>query len=267
PIILDHETIMQPFLDTSDYICNKEEFSHHIGKPMLLPMSSPKYGIANDNISGFGALVETSLLQTIRKISLANTDNCYRSLENIPLHDKLTNIPVLDGRKQRIGSFKKQLMEGFSLAYNVLLKNKDSLLKETGPVYAMSKCKQRFVFRPTKVYQSILEIVREPKYMKSEKMFLSRIELLSKAFDSNPALLKFHKILYSEKRQLMNGDVPIFNFYPESRNLYLPNGDIIVNAFKSNCIEDIKTRINRFGNKDFNMQLTYIENSLEGKYC
>lgn len=267
PVLIDYETIMQPNLENQINNAFGKEFVNSVMRSSLLPTMMPGYGIPHDCMTGFGAL-NNNLPTTIkRKIHQANTDSCFRALINIPLIEKNTNVPEIDGIKKRVNQFKKEIVYGFTQSYQTILKNKHFLLNNNLILDSFFACKQRYIFRPTKVYASILEIVLEPKYMRNIDLYNDRINLLSKAFDLNPQLGHLRPILDSEINQISNGDVPIFYFYPNSKSIYLPDGKEIVNVFKTTSIEDIKRKIQKSDLKDMEHQIMLINKSLNGKFC
>ncbi|MEM6797513.1 MAG: DUF4135 domain-containing protein, partial [Acidobacteriota bacterium] len=66
------------------------------------------------------------------------------------------NTPSVDGRPILASHHADEVLQGFELAYRLILENRRGLLAAEGPIEAFAEAEIRLVFRPTRVYASLL---------------------------------------------------------------------------------------------------------------
>ena len=229
PILIDHETVIQPFLGESFANAWEKKFE----------------------ITSFSVL-ESSLVADLNK--------------NVPVHSIgygvkgfpsaiEKNVPIHKGKYVFVDEYKEYFVEGFSKAYQMFFSLKKELKSVESPIALFSNIEVRFVWRPTFVYAKILKYLRNPCFMTSHETYHLKLrELLSKLYKKEN-MLPYAFILDHEIEQMLNGDIPIFNL--KSHDDFLV-GNKTLKIFEYSCLVNINHRINLLSEDHKNEQLEYI---------
>ncbi len=255
PVLIDHETIIQPFFNNKSFISWDDKFKippFSVLESVLIvnqdtgtPLETTGYGVR-------GYVDAAELEKTIVNPNTINSKRTTR-FATIKIVDK--NIPMFESRYIFVSDYKNYFIDGFSSAYDMFLSSKEELKSESSPLRSFRSSEVRYVWRPTFVYFKILKYMRAASFMSSFEEYHSKLYgLLSKAFKGVDTE-KYKFILDYEMKQMLNGDIPIFNLKSEDDFL---EGNDSLKVFEYSCIENINHRIDLLSPEHKNEQLEYI---------
>jgi lantibiotic modifying enzyme len=231
PVIIDHETIIQPFL--------KNSFSNSWYELHGIPSFS---------------VLESSLIAELDKRIPVNMIG-YGMKGVSPDNVVQKNVPKHKSEYVFAYEYKDYFIRGFSDAYDMFVGSKQELRSNQLITALFANQEVRFVWRPTDVYAKILRYLRNPFYLTSCEAYQSKLfELLSKAYKKEN-MRPYESILDHEMKQMLNGDIPIFHLL--SHDNYLKS-DKRLDIFEYNSLENIYYRINLLSAAHKNEQLRYI---------
>lgn len=256
PVIIDHETVIQPVLKNQPSIRTWDE-AHKIPEFSVLEsmlIVNQDTG-ATLQCAGYGVAGNEETMDMEMKVIYPNTMDSKRETRFVFRKLIKQNIPVYNRNNIFVSNYKEPFLQGFSTAYDLFAAAKEELLSSDSPVNYFNHQKTRYIWRPTFVYFRILKYMRSASFMSSFEAYHAKLyELMSKAYQKEGFKnLKF--ILDSEMAQMLKGDIPFFNL--NSSDAHLQEGEVF-EIFKYNCVENIRQRINILSEKHKNEQTGYI---------
>ncbi|CAD0006887.1 type 2 lanthipeptide synthetase LanM [Flavobacterium salmonis] len=256
PVMIDHETIIQPFLASQSVERSWDEqqkiplFS--VLESVLIVNSNTKVPI---DCTGYGVRGNLHLTDFGKKIVNPNTINSKRVTRFVTRELVGKNIPVYNENRVFVNDYAKNFVDGFSLTYDLFTNSKEELKSLVSPINSFKNQEVRYVWRPTFVYFNILRYMRSPALMSSHKNYNSKLkELLSKAYFAE-SMKSYKFIMDYEIQQMLNGDIPIFSL--SSLDDYL-EGNESFKIFEYNCIDNINKRIDILSPDHKKDQLEFI---------
>lgn len=262
PYIIDLETIFQ--LDgfqnsnleirTATDIINKK-VSESILSTQLFPTPSKFYDSEVD-ISGITGQGGQVIKKGRIKISNQFTDAIEVIREDGMMEDK-GNIGRIEDNLINPKDYIKEIIEGFREGYILLEDNKEELLQLINSGELFHNICPRYLFRNTNLYATILEMSRNPKYLRN-KSDLDRLYHL--IFNTNNDY-RLKKVYQSELEDLFNDDIPYFYGYINDKIVYNSKGDSCFVLEKTPLME-VNGRIKNLNQKDLNTQIDFILKSM-----
>jgi len=255
PVIIDHETIIQPFFNDKSFRSWDDQFKippFSVLENVLIV--NPDTGAPLHNVGyGVNGYVDVTELQTI--VVNPNTINSKRMTRFATKEIIAKNIPVFQGKYILVSDYKEYFIDGFSSTYDIILNSKKELTSNNFLLQLFKNNEVRYVWRPTFIYFKILKYMRAASFMSNFDEYNSKLRyLLSKAFQGEN-MEKYRFILDYEMKQMLNGDIPIFNLKSEDNFL---EGNDSLKIFEHNCIENIYHRLDLFSLEHKKEQLMYI---------
>lgn len=262
PYIVDLEAIFQvEGFQNSDFEIKSAtdvlnvEIRRSILSTQLFPISS-KFHDSNIDISGItgkgGQILENAKLKIINQF----TDEMEVVREDGYLDDK-NNIGKINGVLVDPKDYIKFIMNGFRDSYALIENNKKEILELINARELFYDIYPRYLFRNTDLYATILDMSKNPKYLKN----ISELDKLYHLLFNTSKNHYFNKIYQSELEDLFNDDIPYFY-----GNI---NENIIYNSMGNNCfelkrtpLEEVITKINCLNENDMNIQEDFIIKSM-----
>ena len=171
------------------------------------------------------------------------------------------NRPSIDGTEIDVREYTEPIISGFTRMYDLLCAHKDELLSpgEAGPLARFAQDEVRVVARATRGYGVLLSQTLHPDYLRDALDLDRLLDRLWTGVEDNSHLLRLIK---AERRDLMEGDVPIFATRPASSDLFTSAGDRIDDFFPNTGIALSRETITGLGPEDRRRQVWFIRASI-----
>lgn len=255
PVLIDHETIIQPVLSKQSIRTWDEQYKippFSVLESMLIVNQAT--GVTAEHV-GYGLMGSNETMNLEKKVINPNTIDSKRETRFIFRKLVKENIPLYNNTHVFANNYKNSFIEGFSATYDMFMAAKEELLSSNSPIRFFENQSIRYVWRPTFVYFRILKFLRQASFMSNSEAYRAKLyELMTKAY-KNENLKNYKIILECEMKQLLNGDIPLFNL--NSLDCHLAE-DESFKIFKYNCIENIRHRIKLLSLHHKNEQLEYV---------
>ena len=269
PVLVDVETLMHhrareeespEQMAEAQYLANDQLWNSVLRTSLLPEWDMGPNGQSYDG-SGLGALVVQDTQRRVWKWLNVNQDNMQLSA----VYGKLQpegNVPLLNGAPLSPNDYQEDLVDGFRQTYLFLMAHRTSLLAPGSPLALLGRQRTRFVFRATKVYATLLEKLRKPKYLRHSIDRGIELDLLSRALLGYPAKPRFWPLLAVELGAMEQGDIPYFATSAGSASLTLPNGQEVDDCFREPGYSRVLACLRRLDADDLERQIGFIRAAL-----
>ena len=271
PVLVDMETLMHHQVrETEDLekyakapqIANQLLYEDSVLRSNLLPqwLFGPDKKVTFD-LSGLGGDTEQETAYRVAKLHNINTDDmrlCYEFVKMLPK----ANLPRLDHITQSPNNYVEEIVDGFQQMYHFLVTHQEALLSSDSPLTALTHQQVRFVFRPTRVYASILNSTLQPKYLRDGIERSMQIDTLSRALLSSDAQSPFWSLLRAERQALEQMDVPHFTAYSDSDSLTVSPTRQLEQCFQAAPYQRVIDCLRQLSHHDLSQQVSIIRTSL-----
>jgi type 2 lantibiotic biosynthesis protein LanM len=267
PVIIDHETIIQPKINSNYLNLFKSFTSKDIEDSVILTMLLPNHDESVTTMPigtcGFGYHKQKSM-QTLKKEAVDRyTDNWRFVTKFADESFQKQNIPTLNNQAIYPVEYLEEFLIGFDKCYQLFLNHRKFLLEdEYSPLRAFSNNTIRYIWRATSIYGKILNHMKLPKNLVSFVHYEQKIhDYLAVAFKNVPKDSDLWLIHKHEVAQMFRGDVPFFEVNSSSRDLETEFGTI-KDFFELSAVENIQRKLKKLSFEDLETQKDLIKKSL-----
>jgi type 2 lantibiotic biosynthesis protein LanM len=263
PILIDFEALFHYRLETKvnnleQQTTATKEFFYSVLRVGLLPQRI----WANDDsdgidLSGIGGRGDQLTPFKVLQPENTRTD----SMRFVEKHAKIAeshNKPTLNGLHVNVEDYEKDVEEGFSTVYNIILKHRVDFVKSGGLLDSFANDEIRTIFRPTNVYWRVLNESFHPSKLRNA---IDRDLLFDRLWLEVEIRPHISKIIQAEQNDLRQGCIPIFLTKPDSNHLWTSEKVLIENFFDTTSLEITRQRLNRMSEDDLARQLWFIKAS------
>ncbi len=166
--------------------------------------------------------------------------------------------PELAGQSIDVSAHSGAVAQGFEQLYRLLLRERSALSAPDGPLARFAEAEIRVVARPTRTYALLLQESSHPDLLRSA---LDRDRLYSRLWRDVGEVPQFARLLASERRDMHNGDVPIFHAKPAHPHLWDSRGEMIPDYLAETGLQRVHDQIQAMSEDDLTRQLWYIHSS------
>ncbi len=266
PTLVDFETILHPHvLPTYKEEKTTEELEilhknlKSISRTGLLPMKI-KVSNLDFNMGGFGSLQELKPTSSLGCLH-PNTDEMNIAMVQFPPRKEI-HIPHLEQQPQRVNQYLPTLKLGFQQMYTFLLTHQSLLKGANSPLNIFKNLPERFLFRNTYIYASILDKLQNPKYLKNGITYSIQLEMLTKAFLKPTKKPLFWEMVYEERRAMMEQDIPFYQTTTATKSLKIQEKYEVTDFFENSSYQSMMNYLEGLSQEDLDFQLTVIENQI-----
>lgn len=262
-VLVDCETLFQPKAKPDKNVQYKysEPFYDSVIRTDFLPIwkfdASKK--IAYD-ISGIGSVDAHKTKK--RYWNKINSDEMHLVESESEIIVK--NIPRINDSYTDSFDYLPEILSGFKKMYIFLMKRKKLILQNQAPFNVFSGKKIRYIFRSTEVYGFALQEAFSKQYLSNGLLYNIKLDILSRAHLMPEKKSRLWRIYETEIRELLQGDIPYFFTYTNSKSLY-SNEFCLNNYFSESGLSKSKNYLNELSITDLKNQLYIIEGSFYSK--
>jgi type 2 lantibiotic biosynthesis protein LanM len=265
PVLLDLETLFHPrvgSINGMEFLSKRKSddaMGYSVMRVGLLPermwSNISSEGI---DISGIASAAGQPSQDPVLQCENAGTDSMHFTRKRITMPDG-HNRPLLNGIEVDVLKHAEAVISGFTSTYELLLKNRDDLLANDGPIARFTDDEVRVIIRPTRIYAKMLENSYHPDMLRDaldrERLF----DRLWVGIENYPSLAK---TIPAEREDLSNGDIPIFTMHTGSCDLWSSTKVRIPNFFAESPMAGVRRRMKQLSEDDLERQRWFIMGSL-----
>ena len=259
PVIIDTECFLQPEFKKGNYhLDSNRTFTtlHTSILPIRILASEENMGIDASGLLGSGNY--QTPYQTITWEN-EGTDKMVATRKKQWINDT-NNIAILNGDKVDPVNYIDDFILGFQTFYKIISKHKLFLLSEHSIINHFKNVLVRVVLRHTSEYGKLLYESYHPELLYFESKHKDHFNWLINEGLIYPELKNVFPYEYNE---LINGNIPIFQTYAQSKYLYNGLGEKIKIKVAQSGYEKLIDHIkNSFTEKDYRIQIDLIKKSI-----
>lgn len=259
PILVDLEALFHPWLrgvdlEQPDIQMVSLTKTRSVLKIGLLPRRTGGHDeYTGLDLSGLGAAAG-QLSDNVLQWGGAGTDEMAAVKQPFEMPGG-NNRPRIDDAEVDVQQYTSQIIAGFSRMYELLRSNRDELLASDGPLERFAQDEVRVVVRATKGYGVLLAQSFHPDYLRDALDLERLFDRLWAGVEDNPHLLR---LIQAERRDLLEGDIPIFTGRPGSRDVFTSNGEKIADLFKKTGMALSREHVEELSEEDHRRQVWFI---------
>jgi type 2 lantibiotic biosynthesis protein LanM len=176
------------------------------------------------------------------------------------LMEVVKSRPKLEGQDVAAGEYVEAFVTGFQWVYRLIEERRDELQATGGMLDRFADDEVRFVARSTASYGVLLRACQHPDLLRNA---IDRDQLLDRLWLGAPQQTHLTRLIPSELKDLLEGDVPVFTARPNSRDLWNSQGERIPEFFEQTVIEEVRQGLRRLGEEDLALQTRFIRAAID----
>lgn len=268
PVLIDLEMLLQHQLR----YYSENEVSRADIKAQELVLNSvihsgllPRWSVDNSgsafDLSGLGSAVESKMPEVIQLEDI-NSDNMQIVFKRTNPKQNLNTL-ILNSTVESAIDYCDEIISGFERTYKFLMNNLEKISNPNGPLRNFKSQKTRFVYRPTQFYAKLLQVVKQPRYLKDGIDFSIALDILTRHLVlGDTREKKMWPLLRHERDALERLDIPIFHAYSDKKNLVFSDNEVIEDCFLKPSDSLIESRLQQLSVTDCHHQIEMIRSSL-----
>lgn len=262
PVLVDLETLFLPRI-TGQPAGSEPTFLEAMKRSVMTSGLLPQRGrlSAGEGVSDLSGMTDIAGQKTWAPMLAAveqGTDHMRfeRLFGEIPGSD---NTPSIQGSRLIASDYTEAIAQGFEKAYRLMMDRRAELLAPEGPIAAFADCEMRLVFRPTRVYASLLFESFHPDVLHNALDRDMLFDHLWWAIEDGPFMAP---LLAAERRDLLNVDVPIFTARPGATAIRDSTGQAFDGIIAESGLTVVRHIIAGFSERDLSRQRWLVRATL-----
>jgi type 2 lantibiotic biosynthesis protein LanM len=155
--------------------------------------------------------------------------------------------------------YTEAILAGFTSVYRLLLKHREELLSDSGPLMRFAQDEVRVILRPTRTYGLLLQESFHPDVLRDALERDRLFDRLWVAVEQRPYLAK---VIVAERADLLRGDIPLFTTRPASRDLWTSANERLADFLDEPGLNLVKRRLSQLDEQDLQRQLWFARSAL-----
>lgn len=184
----------------------------------------------------------------------AGTDEMRLTRQHVEF-TSTSHRPQLAGATIDVRAQAGAVAQGFAQIYRLLLNYRTAFMAPGGPLARFAGDEIRVVARATRTYALLLQESSHPDLLRNA---LDRDRLYTRLWKDLATAPRLARLLGSERRDLHNGDVPIFLTRPAVTHLWDSRGQILPYFLAESGLTRVQRRLLAMDEGDLGRQLWYI---------
>jgi type 2 lantibiotic biosynthesis protein LanM len=259
PVLIDLETLFHPRRRVTDegesVFLAREEMTYSVLRAGLLPhrlwANEESAGV---DLSGIGATPGQVMPKPIRSWEGVATDSMRVVREQTSLAGS-QNRPRLNDSEINVLEYSEAIIEGFTSVYRCLAKYRDDLSQF---LKRFAGDEVRVVLRQTRTYSLLIGESFHPDLLRNA---LERDRLFDRLWVDAQYRPDLAKVIPKERKDLWQGDIPMFAARANSRDLVASN-NCYPDFFERSGMELVQHRLQQLDEGDLKRQIWFIRASL-----
>ncbi|MDN3357779.1 type 2 lanthipeptide synthetase LanM family protein [Actinomadura sp. DC4] len=206
------------------------------------------------DVSGIGAERHQISWAEVLTLDERGTDE-MRMVKDRPMMTlRLTNQPTVAGTPVDPADHRDAVLSGFAAAYRLIACHRDDreLLRACE---GFRHAPLRAILRPTQLYAGLLTDALHPDFLRDG---LDRLICLDRLWNGLPDAPGRARLIESEIAQLTGGDIPLFEFTPDGRDLVGGDGDRVTGVLTAAPYDTMRDRLASLSEEDLGRQIQII---------
>lgn len=263
PVLVDLEALFHPLIrgievKQPDIRMASLVKAHSVLRVGLLPRRAWVHDDSHDmDLSGLGA-ASGQVADNVWQWAGIGTDEMAAEKQSVRMGGG-RNRPSLNGSEADVRQYAEPIVSGFCRMYDLLRAHRDELLSAGGPLECFARDEVRTVVRATRGYGMLLWHSLHPDYLRDALDLDRLLDGLWAGVEDNPHLLR---LIQAERRDLLQGDIPIFTTRPSSKDLLTSSGEKIQGFLEKSGLELSREHIQGLGDEDRRRQIWFIRASM-----
>jgi type 2 lantibiotic biosynthesis protein LanM len=166
------------------------------------------------------------------------------------------NRPKLDGQDVIAAEYVEAFVTGFESVYRLIEAHRDQF---QALLDRFEEDAVRYVARATSVYVRLLKACHHPDRLRNA---LDRDQMLDHLWLGAAGRPEFIRLIPAELRDLHAGDIPMFTARPNSRDVWLSDGERIPDFFEQSSMSIVREGLNHLGDEDLARQVSLIRTAI-----
>lgn len=263
PVLLDLESLFHPprkatVLEGADKAVVETIVSSVLGVGLLPQKLWLNEAVQGLDVSGLGASESQMSPDELPVWESTGTDEMRLTRRRLPFIGG-GHRAILNGRPVGADDYAEQIVAGFREVYETLVRHREELISEEGPLTNFQDIEVRTILRHTRLYGALLYESFHPDLMRDAIERDQHFDNLWNVVTDDP---RMKRVVCDERRDLENGDIPFFSTRLGSRHLWSSNGHCIDNYFDEDEVASFAGRIPQLSDDDLARQLWFVRGSL-----
>ena len=262
PVLIDLETLFLPKLPKISLAGLEQPFDldlfYSVMKTGLLPQRIWSDG-KSDGIDMSGLVAQDGQLYPHDALDwdAIGTDEMKLTRRRIEMQGA-KNRPSLKNKEVNVLDYIDEITAGFSKIYTLLAQNVDELLSDHSPLNQFAEDEIKVVLRPTRTYMLMLAESFHPNGLRDA---LYRDRTFDYLWVNTKIDSSYKRLIPFERRDLDQGDIPVFKTKSGSCHLWSSSKEQIPNFFEVSGLERVKHHLGRLNKENLAQQLWFIRAS------
>jgi type 2 lantibiotic biosynthesis protein LanM len=247
---LFHNQVDMDALTTALHEANKKVQSSVL-KTNMLPVPLQMDGKHLVDLSGLGGKKGQLVTNQADRLQNDRTDNIQIGKGSVYTEEK-QHLPRINGQAVEPTHYVDELIAGFQEVYHILLNDKEELEEV---LTRFKRLQTRVILRSTQSYATLLHASYHPDYLQrgiDRNRLFDKLWIIVKHFPS------YAQIVYSECRDLLQGDIPYFTTRIDSCSIWDSRGGKFPNFFPESGWSLVKKRLDSLSQRDLEEQIRYL---------
>ncbi|HEV8337981.1 MAG TPA: type 2 lanthipeptide synthetase LanM family protein [Candidatus Polarisedimenticolia bacterium] len=256
PVPIDLESLLHPKVprpesEKPDERLAARVLSQSVLRVGLLPFRvGEDEGFTGSDLSGVASVAGKPSPDRTLEWERSGSDEMSAVKKRLPMGAG-KNLPTLQGKEVEAADHIGEVESGFRSVYRLLLRHREELLAQDGPIVLFKDDAGRAVLRSTRAYGLLLEESFHPDFLRDA---LDRDRFLDRLWVGVEEFPAIEQIAGHERLDLLAGDVPYFGANPGSADLWTSREKRVPRFFPEPALEEVRRRIAGMGEEDLDRQ-------------
>ncbi|AEF42691.1 type 2 lanthipeptide synthetase LanM family protein [Hoyosella subflava] len=175
----------------------------------------------------------------------------------------VSNVPRIGGQPVSPSAFVDQVRDGYATMYHCLMRTRQELLADTGPLFAFKEQHSRVVLRGTVIYGVLLSALSQaPERMRDGFDAAICFEQLGRGCLRDSVKETTRAALAAERAALYRLDVPVFTARADAVDLHCDDGTVIEDFFPKSSYATVAEGLRQLSAEALADQLRIIDTTI-----